>query len=30
MSEALGWEDPMDTLSERLADLADDAPTGGA
>jgi len=30
MSEALELEEPMDTLHDRLAELADDAPTGGA
>src|SRR5262245_36117502 len=30
MSEAFGSEEPMATLHERLAELADDAPAGGA
>jgi hypothetical protein len=30
MSEAFELEEPVDTLHERLADLADEAPTGGA
>ena len=30
MSEAFGSEGPMDTLHDRLAELADEAPTGGA
>ena len=30
MSEAFELEGPMDTLHDRLAELAEDAPTGGA